>query len=55
MRLMHDDVEWIPLVTEGGPVHGTEALRQHLEAIAAAGSSRTPTRSTTRTSATDVC
>ena len=37
MRLMHDDVEWIPLVTEGGPVHGAEALRQHLESVAAAG------------------
>ena len=37
MGLMDDDVEWIPLVTEGGPVHGTEALRQHLESIATAG------------------
>lgn len=37
MRLMHEDVEWIPLVTEGGPVHGAEALRQHLEGIATAG------------------
>ena len=37
MALMHDDVEWIPLVTEGGPVHGIEGLRQHLEGIAAAG------------------
>lgn len=37
MSLMHDDVEWIPLVTEGGPVYGTEALRQHLEGIASAG------------------
>ena len=37
MLLMHDDVEWIPLVTEGGALHGTEALRQHLESIAAAG------------------
>jgi hypothetical protein len=37
MTLMHDDVEWIPLVTEGGPVHGSEALRHHLEGIAAAG------------------
>jgi hypothetical protein len=37
MGLMDDEVEWIPLVTEGGPVHGTEALRQHLESIATAG------------------
>ncbi len=35
--LMHDDVEWIPLVTEGGPVRGAEALRHHLEAVVAAG------------------
>jgi len=37
MLLMHDDVEWIPLVTEGGAVRGAEALRQHLESVAAAG------------------
>lgn len=37
MSLMHEDVEWIPLVTEGGPVYGTEALRHHLEGIASAG------------------
>lgn len=37
MQLMDDDVEWIPLVTEGGPVHGAEALRQHLEGITTAG------------------
>jgi hypothetical protein len=37
MALMHADVEWIPLVTDGGPVHGTEGLRQHLEGVAAAG------------------
>ena len=37
MRLMDDDVEWLPLVTEGGEVHGTEALRQHLESVATAG------------------
>ena len=37
MSLMHDDVEWVPLITDGGPVHGAEGLRQHLEGIAAAG------------------
>lgn len=37
MSLMHEDVVWIPLVTDGGPVRGLEALRQHLEAVAAAG------------------
>ena len=36
MALMHEDVEWVPLVTDGGPVVGTEALRLHLEGIAAA-------------------
>ncbi len=37
MALMHEDVEWTPFITEGEPVHGTEAVRQHLEAVAGSG------------------
>lgn len=37
MALIHDDVEWFPLMGEGGPLRGTEALRQHFERLAGAG------------------
>ncbi len=37
MELMHDDIEWVPLVTESGPVHGADAVRHHLDAVVASG------------------
>ena len=37
MALMHPDVEWVPLLGDGGSVHGVEALRLRLEGIAGSG------------------
>jgi hypothetical protein len=37
MKLVHPDIEWVPLFEEGPSIHGAEALRLRLEEIAGSG------------------
>jgi hypothetical protein len=37
MKLIHPDVEWVPLFEEGPSIRGAEALRLRLEEIAGSG------------------